>query len=415
MRRPKKGKDGLYHIQKYIGKFPDGSNYYERFKGEIWVDVLAEAEAFKRAWRAGLAPQPPQKQRNRQRTKHILETPPVVEAPRVPLLGDAIDRYIETCELTGASPATIAGYASIRKRALPALMSQQIDAISLDDIQAALNDRARTHSPKTVRNELGLLRPVLGIHRPDLDLRRLKIAKNARRKKLIMSNAGAQEILLAAQQHRADFYIYVLFGLFAGLRPSESYALLWRDISAAPLTSITRGQRVSFGEINVYKARVKDRDGVYRLKGTKTDAGDRTITVDWSFFETLYDAKPRGKDDERILTITPEQCTHEWGRLRRDLGLPKGLRYYDLRHYYASAMIAAGAPEDYVAASMGHSTVDFTHQIYVELIAEKQSQINADMATHTARLLNGDTVDYTRNTTQLQHNALPAPETASNT
>ena len=35
-KRPKRGKDGQYHVQKYIGRRADGSRYYKWFHNKDW-------------------------------------------------------------------------------------------------------------------------------------------------------------------------------------------------------------------------------------------------------------------------------------------------------------------------------------------------------------------------------------------
>ena len=113
----------------------------------------------------------------------------------------------------------------------------------------------------------------------------------------------------------------------------------------------------------------------------------RTRSRHWSFFETLYSIRPRGRDDERILRMNPAQLPYRWKKLKEAVNLPDGMVMYDLRHYHGSVMAACGAPARYIADDMGHSDISITNKFYIEEIAEKRQEINTAMFEHTADLL----------------------------
>ena len=175
--------------------------------------------------------------------------------------------------------------------------------------------------------------------------------------------------------------------MVTGMRPSEVYALRWGDLSASPQIALIDGLRMLYGEINVAKARTMNEFRVYAEKSTKTEAGERVLTHDWSVFEALYSAVERGADDDQMLGMNPRQQQYYWDKLRENLGLPKERRFYDLRHYHCSVMVAEGAPEDYIAADMGHSTIQMAHDVYVEIIGEKQRDLNVKIARNSANLM----------------------------
>lgn len=144
-----------------------------------------------------------------------------------------------------------------------------------------------------------------------------------------------------------DFYLYCCFIISAGLRSSEVYALTWSDVSAEPIPVIGHdGNVYNIGTINIDKAKVRGEGAKYVLKDTKTESGIRQITVAWQFFENLYASKPRGADDEAILDLTPIKVGYRWRILRKDLGLPETMRFYDLRHYFATSVAYSGASEE---------------------------------------------------------------------
>lgn len=57
---------------------------------------------------------------------------------------------------------------------------------------------------------------------------------------------------------------------------------------------------------------------------------------------------------------------HQWRQTRKRAGLP-GLRYHDLRHAFASMLIAAGCSVKAVSAALGHSAAATTLNLYSHL------------------------------------------------
>ncbi len=135
------------------------------------------------------------------------------------------------------------------------------------------------------------------------------------------------------------------------------------------------------------KADVIDETGTYRRKAPKTDAGERTVTADWSLFAHIYSVRKRGAPGDRIVALKPNQVDDRWKVLRTRLGLPPDFRFYDLRHFFATSMVRAGAAEEELQAAMGHSMSAFTYRVYVELFEESAHAVNANMAAMTRTLL----------------------------
>lgn len=390
-KRTQRGEDGLYHVQRYIGKYANGKPFYKRFSGLNWDQLQFDILTYKKEFEAGM---------------HQDDDPTYVKPMT---LDEAFTKYINTCRaLSGKdgdySDSTIPGYESIRKHAFQNIMDKEIDKITVDDIQTyldtAVSERTgKRKSVKTLRNEFYLLKPVMEKYAPDLNLKKIKIGKRKKKKLMVMKMADAPRILAAAKERHPEFFVYTLFALVLGMRPSEVYALCWGDISASPQISLVDQKKHLYGAVNVNKAIVMNEDRVYKEKGTKTEAGERVLRHDWSFFETLYETLPRGKDNERILKMNPRQQQYHWALMRDELGLDKTMRFYDLRHYHCSVMVASGAPEDYIAADMGHSTIDMAHNVYVELIEEKQQNIDLSVAQYTANLMS-EYRNTTKNTTE---------------
>ena len=383
---------GKWRAQVYLGKDENGKRLYKSFT----AGKKAEAESLAYLWTTSAKARKNEEEAERAREK-------------LPTLGEACDWYIDTCRAQGYSPSTIPSYIKIRKNSFPGLIDVKICDITAADVQNAINKRAERCAPKTVKNDFGFIRSVLRRYRPELALDGIILAKKRKKKKRVFKASWAEDILRYIRANcRTDFYIYTSFIVSAGLRPSETYSLTWGDLSEKPIDVIgAGGDAYQVGTIQIDSASVVGEDGKYHEKDPKTDAGYRTQEVDWSFFEDLYSVRPRGSANEKLVVMKPGKCANLWGQVRKALNLPDDMRFYDLRHFYATSLKSSGATEQELAAAMGHSTPVFSNDVYVEIFEEDQRAANRAMAKRTNQLyesiVNCDanrvakTLDYSQN------------------
>ena len=79
---------------------------------------------------------------------------------------------------------------------------------------------------------------------------------------------------------------------------------------------------------------------------------------------------------ERGLPIRRSRFAEIWASAACPLGIPVGDGYHKLRHYYASLLIAGGAPITVVRAMLGHASLATT-QIYAHLFPDADDQARA--------------------------------------
>lgn len=83
--------------------------------------------------------------------------------------GNALDEYIAD-RASILSPATVREYKRSRKADLQDLMDVRICDMTQELIQISINNAAKNHSSKSVRNMHGLLSAVMKVYRPDFAL-----------------------------------------------------------------------------------------------------------------------------------------------------------------------------------------------------------------------------------------------------
>lgn len=353
---------GNWRAKAYVGRDISGKQVFESFT----APTKKEAEYLAAAFLAG----------KKQKAKAGMT------------LTEAMEEFIATCKAQGYSPSTVREYTARKKNSFPKLASMRVDKITARDVQLQMDERSADHSAKTVRNDFYFLKRVMLKYSPDLRLDTVILSrKKSKPRRTFQQDLPVLILNCARENFEPEFYLYCAFALSTGMRPSEISALTWGDVSAEPITAIGKDKKVyQFGEVSVHSAMVRDENSVFVEKSTKTAAGVRTIRVDWSFFENLYSLKPRGADDQRIICMNTRQCSDRWGRLREKLGLSDDLRFYDLRHYFATSYANSGANEEELQRVMGHTTASFTHAVYVELFADREANINEAMAKQTAEM-----------------------------
>lgn len=272
-------------------------------------------------------------------------------------LGQAIDNYIASKDAV-LSPSTIAGYKRIRKNWIGTLEFVKLKDLTSTHVQKAVNNLARDHSPKTVRNFFGLISTSYSTYFPD---RKLSVTLPQKKHiEMIIPTAEELNILLDAVQDTPD-ELPILLAAFCGLRRSEIAAL-----------DLTKDIDYQNDRISITKAIVQDADGIEVEKGTKAYASNRVIDAPPYVVDKLREARDSGL----IHPISLTSFSSRFSKIVRRLDLPH-FRFHDLRHYYASVMLRLGVPDKYAMKRMGHSTPNMLKTVYQHIMQDKDDEISA--------------------------------------
>jgi integrase len=156
-------------------------------------------------------------------------------------------------------------------------------------------------------------------------------------------------------------------GAFTGVRRNETLALQFPDIEW-------------FGhEVNVRHAisKRRGRDGAHKwewhLGPPKSRKGFRRIAATESVMHLLADLKTSQQRSDFLFPsdsgtfIDPDKFDAEiWKPIAERAEMP-GTRYDDLRHFFASQLIANGETAAFVRDQMGHSSIQVTFDTYGHL------------------------------------------------
>lgn len=279
-------------------------------------------------------------------------------------IGDAIDRYINERENI-LSPTTIARYRSMRKKAFKEIEKTRLTNIDKECLQRYVNQYSAGHKPKTTSCVYGLLASAIQAYG---DVRyHVDLPHKARNITDIPSDEDIKRLIDGADE---KMRAALLIASCMGLRRAEICALTWDDMRD--------------GRMIVNKTYVKTSDGKWLLKSPKTFAGTRTLEIPTAMQRVLSRPQSAQATDE-IIGLTPDAVTRRFERLRTRYGI--SFRFHDLRHYYASVMLALGVPDKYAMERMGHATPDMLKRVYQQTMNEKEKQVNSQIDGYMEKLL----------------------------
>jgi integrase len=169
------------------------------------------------------------------------------------------------------------------------------------------------------------------------------------------------KMLKTAREKDPEYFPLFLLLARTGLRPGEAFALEWTDLDL-PKRKIGVERALSAGEIGTTKTgRAREVDisqelavalsALYRAREAQT------LKQKWSDVPDLvFVTARRGFLDEA-------RVRRRFARVLRLAGVG-GHRVYDLRHSYASGLLAKNVPITYVAAQLGHADATTTLRYY---------------------------------------------------
>ncbi|MDP2848473.1 MAG: site-specific integrase [Humidesulfovibrio sp.] len=240
---------------------------------------------------------------------------------------------------------------------LPALCSRPVDQLTYPDMLALTHSGGpwADKSTPTVNRYLGYLRSVFrfGIAQGLTTKNPLSAWRKTpeRKKDVHLTVEDLRRIIAVAEPHLA-WALEVEWAL--GTRPgvSELFSIRWADIDFEALT--------------------------VHVRGTKTEGSNRTIPITPDFRARLLVVRQEAQSAYIIeyLGKPIKQLRRSLTTACRRAGITYGVRMYDVRHLFASAMLTGGADLAAVSALLGHSDISTTQKHYYHLMqGEKERAI----------------------------------------
>jgi integrase len=194
-----------------------------------------------------------------------------------------------------------------------------------------------------------------------------KLPKGEKRESVILQQGEIAPVLGALADHWLQ--PIAVLAVASGMRQGELMALAWRSVD------------LDGGKVHVERSLEETKAHGLRIKKPKTKAGIRTISLPASVIDVLKAHRKRqlelrlalglgkpGKDalvfcNEAGEPIAPSRVSGAWRDVVKRLKLPK-VRFHDLRHTHASALISAGLDIVAISRRLGHASPVVTLTIY---------------------------------------------------
>jgi integrase len=286
-------------------------------------------------------------------------------------VGEAIDKYISSKDSV-LSPSTIRVYKKYRRLYLQTIMDIKLSDIEQEEIQNAVNEDSKSHSPKTIRNAHGLLTAALVEYAPEFKAR----TKMPQKIKMEIQIPDDDNIKALMQEvSGTQFELAIILGALVGLRRSEMCALNVEDID-------TVNNKIKINKALVMGSAEKESKIKWYEKTTKTYASTRTLNIDPSIITRIIELSPK---QGRVITFSPNTITKGFIRFRNKLGFK--FRLHDLRHYNASVMLALGIPDKYAMQQMGHATPNMLKNVYQHIMKDKEREVSDALGKYFSSII----------------------------
>jgi integrase len=263
------------------------------------------------------------------------------------------------------------------------LGKRAIQKITRTDMVEYLAKKEEILSPATVKILLSILHRVFDIaliddvisKSPLLCVKRSKRVEKKKRRGL--TEDEEKTLLETAKNWNYNKQVYnILFMEYgSGLRRSEILPLKWSDIN------------FSNGELQIKRVYVMLRGTPKLEERAKSDASQEAIILPEIILNYFNKFKPEKAEDKDAYMfparngdpINPNSFRRTFKRIAEKAGLDKEIRLHDLRHNFASQMVAQNIHISLVQAQMRHADMKTT-AIY--------AHTNMDGQRHAAALIN---------------------------
>jgi len=265
--------------------------------------------------------------------------------------GQALENYISIREPV-LSPRSIINYRRIQSNDLSILSSIKISDITQELIQHVINEDIKTHAPKTVRDNHGLIAAVLKEERPGFALNTV-LPQSQPPKIYVPTDDEIKQLLFLAEGTVLE--LPILLAAFGPMRRGEICAL--------------HSDWINGNVVHVARNMVITPDHKWIIKQPKSYAGDRFID-----YPEFVAEKWRGISG-MITTLCPDNLSLRFARFLKKSGIHH-FRFHDLRHYSASIQHALGIPDAYIMQRGGWGNDGVLKNVYRHTMTGKIEEMN---------------------------------------
>lgn len=291
--------------------------------------------------------------------------------------------WLENCPKSRVKASTFRGYQTdIRLHLTPAFGTYFLKDIKQEQVQGFLSRLRERLDPKTVNNIRLTLYMILDyarklkytVENPVVDVKPYKIEHKE------MDFLNPVEIRLLLEHSREPFKTLFLTAILTGMRRGELVALQWGDVDWNSNTIFIRRSLAWQTRKNIAvdaprwefispKTKRSIR-GVFMSPRLKEALEIHRITAPSNPYDLIFCNKEGNPLDPDHLVSREFLPTLSMAGLRR-------IRFHDLRHSYASLLIAQGENVKFIQSQLGHTSIQTTMDRYGHLLPVDHSLVGA--------------------------------------
>lgn len=339
---------GSYRVQVVVGKDENGKRAVKSFTADTADEAIFQALTFKNSLGIGAN-------------------------AKTMTVGQAFTQYINARDNI-LSPATIRGYNIIKKTRLQSIMLIEIHALTVNDVQYAVNQDAARLSHKSIKESVALLKSVLGVQGVELNTKRIALPPK-KKKNVVIPEAGEVIKLIIG----TDIELPCLLAMWLSLRVSEVRGLQFRDISPD-------GRTISIERARIYF----DGNDVLR-ECNKTYESTRTNLLPPYIYD-LIQKIPHKEPTDFIVNMSYQTINGHFKKIMENAGY--NITFHKLRHEFATTLNDLGIPSNYIQKLGGWSTDNIMKSVYTHttfsMENECQNKINDFFMSAIESAVNGD-------------------------
>lgn len=265
----------------------------------------------------------------------------------------AAEEYVEM-KRNVLSPTTIKEYIGMSERLPDWFCNLSLSDITQVDINRVVNELSKNKSPKTVRNNHGLISAILGTFRPEFNIS-TKLPQKVKSEPYTPTQEDVRAILEVAKG--TEYEVAITLACY-GMRRSEICALTPEDIDG------------DMAHIN--KAIVQNQDNEWIVKTTKTTESTRDIVIPQKLAEKI-------QKQGYVYKGHPHNITRYLSKVEESLGIPH-FPLHKLRHYFASQMSALGVPDADIMKLGGWQSDHVMKSVYRHSMIDKEEKSKREAA-----------------------------------
>jgi integrase len=279
-------------------------------------------------------------------------------------VGEYLDRYTEDVASHNLRPRSLTRHISlINNHIKPEIGNIRLSALRPDHVQRLYSKKLNEGlSPRTVQYIHAVLHKSLNqAVKWGLVARNVSnLVEKPRPKKKTFKTWNVKQVkqfLSAVADHR--YYPIYLLAVFSGMRQGEILGLYHEDIRDCTIhvkrqVSAIAGQGLVITEPKTEKAR-------------------RPISITPEVAEALGEGEGLIFKTRSGRPISPRNLLRHFKSVIAQEGLPE-IRFHDLRHFHATALLTAGVHPKVVQERLGHSQISLTLDTYSHVIPSMQEE-----------------------------------------